>query len=198
MARKSKTRLQADLVHQIKQNTSGDITEISTTENLTFSHLRVDGQGNGNKISLSAPVTLKGDVDIQGAAATETRINSRFIYLGAHADNGSTIYIGNTSDDTVIFKADTQIRSSLNVYGTMTISGDTTITDNATVTHNGSSTFNDNITLNGDLSANDITVAGDLSITGDFVFGGNTFTGTNRLQIQNVGSVNQFDAYGLS
>ena len=199
MARvRSKTRLQADLVHQIKQNEDGDITDISTTENLTFSHLRIDGQGNGDKVSLSAPTTLKGDVHIQGSATTETRINSRFIYLGAHADYGSTIYVGNNSDDTVIFKADTSLRSSLNVYGTMTIEGDTTITEDATVTHNGVSVFNDDITLNGDLTADDATITGNLTIGQNLIFDSQTFTGTNRLQIQNVGSVNQFDAYGLS
>lgn len=192
--RKSKTRLQAELVHQIKQNDEGEITELSTTENLTFSHLKIDGQASGDQLTVTGTSTFSGNVTVDNNSSTFT-LNSSTVNIGT-GSGVKTITIGSDSDDTVTIAGTLEqtgrayFRDNLIVDGTMNIRSGATFDVDTTFSAN-------TISLAGALTTTTLTT-GTANISTSLQFGGQTFTGVSRFRVQNVGGVDQFDAYGLT
>jgi hypothetical protein len=193
MARqKSKARLHADLVHQIRTDENGEITELNLTEAVRFKSVTIDGSDDIDFLQVDGPASFNSDVTFTSSVGT-LDINAGVVNFGTDSDVAETFTFGYDSDDV------------WNVLGTLDISGRTylrgkTVIDGA-VTINSTSQFNRRIagtaaTFSGLVTAGTVT-AGTVTAT-NLNFGSTTYTNTQAFTIENLAGTVVFTAYGFT
>jgi len=192
MARqKSKSRLHADLVHQIKTNENGEITELNLNDAVTFKSVTIDGDHADDALTINAPATFTDDITFSSSTGT-LNINAGTVNFGVDSDVAETLTFGYDSDDRW------EVLGTLDINGRTYLRG-TTIFDGS-VTVNSTSTFKRRITgtaatFSGAVTAGTVT-ASTANVT-NLNFGGTTYTGTQRFRIQNLAGTDVFDGYGF-
>lgn len=193
MARqKSKARLHADLVHQIKTNEDGEIVELNLNEAINFKSVEIDGDHPDDFFIVNSTATFNNDITFSSSTGTLT-IDAGVVNFGVDSAVAETLTFGYDSDD------------KWEVFGTLDIKGraylrNGTVFDGP-VTVNSTTSFGRRIsgtaaTFSGALTAGTVT-ATTANVT-NLNFGSSTYTGTNNFVIQNLSGTEVFSAHGFT